>query len=105
MNILDVKFITSDFHANRVDKVANFINERVFRGVFNIEVLSVAATYAYDSRDYVVRKAKDSLAIKCFVEEYAGINYQREFLIKLLFCHSNYNPFCSDSLLKNCMLY
>lgn len=106
LNILDVKFITSDFHANRVDVVANFINERVFRGVFNIEVMSVAATYAYDSSDYVLRKAKESLAIKRFVEEYADINSHREFLIKLLFCHSNYNHFfCSDSLLKNGMLY
>jgi hypothetical protein len=57
LEVVNVFFITSDFHVERVNAISNKLNEKVFNNYFNIKIISCAHKPRNIEREFREKKA------------------------------------------------
>ncbi len=81
-----IKFVTSDFHVTRTKLIADFINQIVFKGIYEIDYISVKT-----SEDLELRKLHEADSAQFFRKEFSDCKNENDFMIKFLTNHTNYN--------------
>ena len=93
LDIRKISYITSDFHAERVDHISNRLNN-YFGNKFTISTVSCDSILNNQQRN-----TREKKSLEFFLKEYANIKSKKEFLLYLHKNHRNYNEnFRGDSL-------
>lgn len=101
LNITRITFVTSSFHAERTEKIAKFINERVFSNNFTVVICSVP-----DAEVSKERIDHEKSSLKLFFETFGDVFDCSSFFLRLVKDHNNYNHhYASDSILTKSFLY
>ena len=101
LNISQVKFITSEFHVDRVAYIAEFINTRVFDTRFKVD------TYAVNNVGFTLdRERHEATSLDKFKAMFGDILDRQDFAARFFSQHGNYNEnFGSDVVLSGNLLY
>ena len=100
MDYKNVIFVTSDFHAERVEIVSKFINRIIYKSKFSINIASVMT-----SMDKSKRIEKEKKSIQKFIKKYGNIETEKDFLRVLFFEHTNYNHWFGSKVKSSCQLF
>ena len=97
----DIKFVTSDFHAPRVEEIAKFISKVVFAKTFSIEIINVKSKAKSKKRTEHEKTMRNK-----FFLNFGFCKNRKEFIKCFFTTHSNYNHcYSSKKFDYNEMLY
>jgi hypothetical protein len=85
-NVKNVKYITSDFHKDRVFAVAKFLNKIIFEEKFCIEVIGVLSANLSPNRTL-----HEKYATNDFIEKSSSLKCRQDFFENFFRNHTNYN--------------
>lgn len=85
-SIKTVEFITSDFHAARVDFIAKFINKVCYKNSFEVKITGIKTSYTNP-----VRAKKEIESTNNFIKCFEKSKSRSDFIFKLFSEHTNYN--------------
>lgn len=85
-HVKKVKYITSDFHRDRVFTIAEFLNKLVFDNKFYIEAVGVLAVDSSLNRHLHEKSATNE-----FIEKAKLLNSRQDFFENFFKTHTNYN--------------